>query len=131
MTEHIPTKASEIDVAEAKKYTECSDCEAGLYAYDSREYPGDTGAICFDCLRKRYEALRDAGRHLVYGTSPPSAPGHYWVRFAEDQPLAPMSPWVIHITPSDFDIGSDITKAVPKGLEIAGPIPEPLEPRHS
>jgi hypothetical protein len=60
MTEHIPTKASEIDVAEAKKYTECSDCEAGLYAYDSREYPGDTGAICFDCLRKRYEKLRDA-----------------------------------------------------------------------
>ena len=50
----------EIDVEEAKAYTECSDCEAGLYVYDSRQYPSDTGAICFDCLRKRYEALRDA-----------------------------------------------------------------------
>lgn len=51
-----------IDVAEVRRYTECSDCTQGLYVYDPRGYPSDTGAICFDCLRKRYESLRDAAK---------------------------------------------------------------------
>jgi len=118
-----------IDVEEARRYTECSDCEQGLYVYDSRGYPEDTGAICFDCLAKRYAKLRDAAKSeppaLVWSSERPKVEGWYWVR-RKDSGNQPKTVWIDELDVRE-DADAEFVRVFFGPREFAGPIPKPKE----
>ncbi len=117
----------EIDVEEASCYTECRDCSRGLYVYDNGDYPSNTGPICFDCLRKRYEALRDAAKPLVWSREPPKQVGRYYVRPHPFNRAKDLDVVCIEADQTDGEY-QEMLSHYYRAREWAGPIPEPVDP---
>lgn len=83
--------ADEIDVNEAKGRSECYGCERTIYVYNQYEYPKNFGPICFDCLRKEYEKLRDGRDELIRNVVRATIRDAEW-KLAMDGDLGPSDP---------------------------------------